>query len=319
MHPTACCGAKPEGLPRELKEEQLQVLEQHGPYSVSAGNEILASPPALPSGKAPKTRKIFPLDMERVPGRQDFCLVLRSIDNESDTRRLLEVGMLKGKFYVASAMIRSRPSLTASRSSRTDLSRSASKELFLAHHLRQILFLSLTVLAACAVAAPLQAAEPPGPIRLEVDATRAPQKILHTHMEMPVKPGPLVLYYPQWIPGEHMPDGPIMDMAGLEIRRERKGDSLAPRPAGYVRVSSGYSAGCEHARHRFRLPALRADKGIFGGSIGHGLSGPDQLEPSGPLSPGLSGARLDLRAEPAFANGMEIRHGAARPESGWRH
>jgi predicted metalloprotease with PDZ domain len=56
-----------------------------------------------------------------------------------------------------------------------------------------------------------------GPIRIEVDETRAPQKILHTHLQMPVGPGPLVLYYPEWIPGEHMPDGPIIDMAGLQF------------------------------------------------------------------------------------------------------
>lgn len=87
----------------------------------------------------------------------------------------------------------------------------------MAHYLRQILLLSMVLLTAWVMAAPLQAAEPPGPIRLEVDATRAPQKILHTHMEMPVKPGPLVLYYPEWIPGEHMPDGPIVDVAGLKF------------------------------------------------------------------------------------------------------
>src|ERR1700722_10550280 len=52
-------------------------------------------------------------------------------------------------------------------------------------------------------------------IRIDVDATRAPQKILHTHLEIPVKPGPLVLYYPQWIPGEHSASGPIINMAGL--------------------------------------------------------------------------------------------------------
>jgi len=57
----------------------------------------------------------------------------------------------------------------------------------------------------------------PGPIRVEVDETRAPQKIMHTHLLMPVQPGPLVLYYPEWIPGEHMPDGPIIDMAGLKF------------------------------------------------------------------------------------------------------
>jgi predicted metalloprotease with PDZ domain len=56
-----------------------------------------------------------------------------------------------------------------------------------------------------------------GPIRVDVDETRAPQKILHTHLEMPVQPGPLVLDYPEWIPGEHMPDGPIINLAGLKF------------------------------------------------------------------------------------------------------
>jgi len=55
------------------------------------------------------------------------------------------------------------------------------------------------------------------PIRLVVDASQAAQKILHTHMEIPVSPGPLTLYYPEWIPGEHMPDGPIIEVAGLKF------------------------------------------------------------------------------------------------------
>jgi predicted metalloprotease with PDZ domain len=54
-----------------------------------------------------------------------------------------------------------------------------------------------------------------GTIRIEVDATQAPQKILHAHLVMPVQPGPLTLYYPEWIPGEHMPDGPLTNLAGL--------------------------------------------------------------------------------------------------------
>ena len=56
----------------------------------------------------------------------------------------------------------------------------------------------------------------PPPIRLTVDATQAPQKILHAHMQIPVQPGPLTLYYPEWIPGEHMPDGPIINVAGMK-------------------------------------------------------------------------------------------------------
>jgi predicted metalloprotease with PDZ domain len=34
---------------------------------------------------------------------------------------------------------------------------------------------------------------------------------------MPVKPGVITLYYPKWIPGEHGPDGPIADLAGLKF------------------------------------------------------------------------------------------------------
>jgi predicted metalloprotease with PDZ domain len=56
-----------------------------------------------------------------------------------------------------------------------------------------------------------------GPIRLLVDASQAPQKILHAHMEIPVSGGPLTLYYPEWIPGEHMPDGPIIEVAGMKF------------------------------------------------------------------------------------------------------
>jgi predicted metalloprotease with PDZ domain len=55
------------------------------------------------------------------------------------------------------------------------------------------------------------------PIRLMVDASSAPQKILHARMEIPVSAGALTLYYPEWIPGEHMPDGPIIQVAGMKF------------------------------------------------------------------------------------------------------
>ena len=60
-------------------------------------------------------------------------------------------------------------------------------------------------------------AQPLPPITLQVDATQAPQMIIHTHMVIPVSPGPLTLYYPKWIPGEHAPDGPIANLTGLEF------------------------------------------------------------------------------------------------------
>jgi hypothetical protein len=37
---------------------------------------------------------------------------------------------------------------------------------------------------------PLRAETPFGPIRLSVDATHAPQRILHAYLEIPVRPGP---------------------------------------------------------------------------------------------------------------------------------
>jgi predicted metalloprotease with PDZ domain len=55
------------------------------------------------------------------------------------------------------------------------------------------------------------------PITVAVDATDAPRKILHARLTIPVKPGPLTLFYPKWIPGEHGPTGPITDLAGLKF------------------------------------------------------------------------------------------------------
>jgi predicted metalloprotease with PDZ domain len=56
-----------------------------------------------------------------------------------------------------------------------------------------------------------------GPITLSVDATEAPRKLFHARMTIPVTPGPLTLVYPKWIPGEHGPTGPIINLAGLKF------------------------------------------------------------------------------------------------------
>ena len=55
------------------------------------------------------------------------------------------------------------------------------------------------------------------PISLRVDATDAPRKILHARLSIPAQPGKLTLVYPKWIPGEHGPNGPITDLAGLRM------------------------------------------------------------------------------------------------------
>jgi predicted metalloprotease with PDZ domain len=52
-------------------------------------------------------------------------------------------------------------------------------------------------------------------ITISVDATHAPRKIFHASLRIPASAGDLTLYYPKWIPGEHAPDGPVVDLAGL--------------------------------------------------------------------------------------------------------
>jgi predicted metalloprotease with PDZ domain len=76
---------------------------------------------------------------------------------------------------------------------------------------RSFVFLA-SVLALAASAALAQPR-----ILVTVDATQTQQKLLHAHLVMPVKPGPLTLYYPKWIPGEHGPDGPIANLTGLKF------------------------------------------------------------------------------------------------------
>ena len=66
-----------------------------------------------------------------------------------------------------------------------------------------------------ALAAPVALAEEA--ISVTVDATGIQQKLLHAVLLMPVKPGPLTLYYPKWIPGQHGPDGPIANFTGLKF------------------------------------------------------------------------------------------------------
>ena len=55
------------------------------------------------------------------------------------------------------------------------------------------------------------------PMILNVDASQARMKILHASLSLPARPGPMTLMYPKWIPGEHMPSGPIANLTGLHI------------------------------------------------------------------------------------------------------
>jgi predicted metalloprotease with PDZ domain len=86
------------------------------------------------------------------------------------------------------------------------------------HGIRLLCFLSLLIPAirlAAQTSAP--AGTPSEPISLQVDATEVARKLLHSHLSIPVAPGPLTLYYPKWIPGEHAPTGPIDSVVGMKF------------------------------------------------------------------------------------------------------
>ena len=59
----------------------------------------------------------------------------------------------------------------------------------------------------------------PGVLKLEVDATDTQRRIFEVRETIPVvKPGPITLLFPAWIPGAHAPRGQLDKIAGLIIR-----------------------------------------------------------------------------------------------------
>lgn len=77
------------------------------------------------------------------------------------------------------------------------------------------LVLVLIALIMCPLASRAATAAPH--INIALDATDAPRKILHAQLTIPATAGTLTLYYPKWIPGEHAPSGPAIDLTGLKF------------------------------------------------------------------------------------------------------
>jgi predicted metalloprotease with PDZ domain len=117
--------------------------------------------------------------------------------------------------------------------------------------MRPLLFTLLVTFATTATAAERRAT-------LTVDTRDAPRRILHVQETLPATPGAMTLRYPKWIPGEHGPNGPVVDVAGLVVRAGGKTlvwhrDDVdlytfhidVPRGAASVEVSFDYLAPAE--------------------------------------------------------------------------
>ncbi len=61
--------------------------------------------------------------------------------------------------------------------------------------------------------APPAAAAGPAIAQVAVDLREAARGIMKSHLVLPVRPGPLTLLYPKWLPGRHAPAGPITSLA----------------------------------------------------------------------------------------------------------
>ena len=79
--------------------------------------------------------------------------------------------------------------------------------------LRQTIAALSVIGAMCAGA---RAAAPPH-LTIALDATDAPRNIIHAQLTIPASAGTMTLYYPKWIPGEHAPSGPVINLAGLKF------------------------------------------------------------------------------------------------------
>ena len=92
----------------------------------------------------------------------------------------------------------------------------------------------------------------PGVIKLDVDATDIDRRLIQVRQTIPVSgPGPLILFYPQWIPGHHGPVGPVANVGGLTFtangqRLEWVRNTLQPWayqievPAGVTEVEAAF-------------------------------------------------------------------------------
>jgi len=60
------------------------------------------------------------------------------------------------------------------------------------------------------------------PIKITVDLTEAPRKLYHAEIDVPVRPGPVTLLTPEWIPGDHAPNGEANAITGAIFTADGK-------------------------------------------------------------------------------------------------
>ncbi|WP_369939653.1 M61 family metallopeptidase [Xanthomonas medicagonis] len=81
-----------------------------------------------------------------------------------------------------------------------------------------LLLAATAAFQASAQTAPPQDVPFAGTLKIDVDATDVTHRIFRVRTTIPATPGTMTLLYPQWIPGNHSPTGPIDKLAGLVVK-----------------------------------------------------------------------------------------------------
>jgi Peptidase M61 N-terminal domain len=116
--------------------------------------------------------------------------------------------------------------------------------------------------------APAQSSRPfPGVIALNVDATDVQRRIFRVVETIPAGAGRFELYYPQWLPGNHAPRGPIEQMAGLRFRVDGRELNWLRDPVNVYHFSLNLPAGTRQLQVEFQVASPQnAEQGRSGTS-----------------------------------------------------
>ena len=144
-----------------------------------------------------------------------------------------------------------------------------------------------------------------GAMSLTVDATDLTRRIFDVHQTIPVQSGRrLVLFYPQWLPGQHSPRGRVDKLAGLVIRA---GETRIPwtRDPGHVfafHVNVPEGVTLLEISFQYMAP-LNSDQGRV-------VTSPDLLD--------LSWDTVVLYPAGYYVRGIDVQ-AAVRLPHGWEH
>ena len=148
------------------------------------------------------------------------------------------------------------------------------------------------------------------PIRIAVDLRDATKYIFHAKLEFPVKEGALTLVYPKWIPGDHAPTGPILDLTGLKFRAGGKEIAWLRDDVDMYAFHCDIPAGMETLEVSLdylspnTVQSVMENPGDFAAcrvELVFGLA----------LSTRIEERRFDLRSQIAAAGRLEVRNGFA--------